>query len=111
MGVSLASIQKAIHEMAKEKGWWEEERGFAEVIALAHSELSEALEEYRDGKGMLYYNEDNPNKPEGIGIEMADVIIRILDWAEHADVDIEEMIRLKFNYNATRPYKHGGKKI
>lgn len=94
--------------MAKEKGWWEEDRGFAEVVALAHSELSEALEEYRDGKGLLYYNED---KPEGIAIEMADVIIRILDWAEHVGVDIEEMIRLKFNYNATRPYKHGGKKI
>lgn len=109
--MNIKGLQKAIHEMAVEKGWWEEDRGFAEVVALAHSELSEALEEYRNGNGLLYYNLDKPDKPEGIGIEMADVIIRILDWAESADCDIEEMIRIKFNYNATRPYKHGGKKI
>ena len=109
--MNIKGLQKAIHEMAVEKGWWEEDRGFAEVVALAHSELSEALEEYRNGHELLYYNLDKPDKPEGIGIEMADVIIRILDWAESAECDIEEMIRIKFNYNATRPYKHGGKKI
>lgn len=109
--MNIKGLQKAIHEMAVEKGWWDEDRGFAEVVALAHSELSEALEEYRNDQPLLYYNEDKPDKPEGIGIEMADVIIRILDWAESADCDIEEMIRIKFNYNATRPYKHGGKKI
>lgn len=109
--MNIKGLQKAIHEMAVEKGWWEEDRGFAEVVALAHSELSEALEEYRNGNELLYYNLDKPDKPEGIGIEMADVIIRILDWAESAECDIEEMIRIKFNYNATRPYKHGGKKI
>ena len=43
----LNELAKLINENAKEKGWWDEERTFAEIISLCHSELSEALEEYR----------------------------------------------------------------
>ena len=32
------------HDIAKSKGWWDEERSIPELIALMHSELSEALE-------------------------------------------------------------------
>jgi NTP pyrophosphatase (non-canonical NTP hydrolase) len=42
-------------------------------------------------------------------VEMADVIIRILDWAELVGVDMEEVVSEKVEYNATRSYKHGGK--
>ena len=40
------------HEIAKSKGWWDEDRGIPELIALMHSELSEALEEYRDEENL-----------------------------------------------------------
>ena len=48
-------------------------------------------------------------KPEGIAVEMADCIIRILDWAGQAGVDMEAIILAKHEYNKGRPYKHGKK--
>ena len=47
--MNLNQWRDEIHALAKEKGWWEVERTFGEIIALCHSELSEALEEYRAG--------------------------------------------------------------
>ena len=122
----LNELAKEIHENAVEHGWWDEPRSFGEVDALCHSELSEALEEHRDGRPMVYVldlegdnnavprlEEDidkfNGRKPEGVAVEMADCIIRILDWCGKEGIDIDKIIRLKMEYNKTRPYRHGGK--
>lgn len=119
----LNKIRDEIHQNAVEHGWWQEERSFGEIIALCHSELSEALEEYRKGNrpretyysdknGTCYsYNPMGDLKPEGIPSELADCIIRILDYCGHEEIDIEKAIRIKHEYNKTRPYKHGGKII
>lgn len=104
----MNKLAKEIHENAVNHGWWDEERGFAEVVALCHSELSEALEEYRNGKPFVY---EANGKPEGIAVEMIDCIIRILDWCGKEGLDVDELIRQKHEYNKTRPYKHGGKVI
>ena len=119
--MDLNKLRDQIHQNAKDHGWWDEERSFGEIIALCHSELSEALEEYRDGKPMVYYDcfcdskvtpcNHQGEKPEGIAIELADCIIRILDYCGHAGIDIEEAIKVKHEYNKTRPYRHGGKVI
>lgn len=83
---------KEIHENAVAHGWWEEDRTISEICALIHSELSEALEEARAARPMMYvmdeYNGEyiqNPKyfgsrKPEGIAVELADAVIRMLDW-------------------------------
>ena len=70
----------------------------------------EALEEYRNGRipTEIYYDGD---KPEGIPIELADVIIRILDYCGKEKIDIGQALNIKHEYNKTRPYKHGGKVI
>lgn len=102
--MNLNEWTQEIHENALNHGWWDESRGFAEVIALCHSELSEALEEDRSGRGMLYFN---GTKPEGVAVELIDCIIRILDYLGAANVDVEKIMAVKHEYNKTRPYKHG----
>lgn len=120
------------HENAVAHGFWESDRPFAEQIALMHSELSEALEEFRDGRGLdkVYYScqyskvhnvplghckknitcaQCEYGKPEGIPIELADAIIRICDACGQYGIDLDRAIRLKMEYNKTRPYKHGKK--
>lgn len=120
--MSLNELAKSIHENAVKHGWWDEERSFPEIVALCHSELSEALEEYRNQRPMEYVDdfENNTritvpdffcgNKPEGIAVEMIDYIIRILDWCGKENIDVDAMLARKHEYNQSRPYRHGGKK-
>lgn len=105
--MSVNDWAKSIHANAQAHGWWEDERLLPEIIALCHSELSEALEAYRDGEALIW---DNNGKPDGIAIEMVDCVIRIFDYLHFLGVDIEEAIAMKHYYNLQRPYKHGGKK-
>lgn len=103
----LNDLTRAIHRNAVDHGWWDKERNFAEVVALIHSEISEALEEFRDGKPPVYHAENG--KPEGLAVELADAIIRILDYCGHAGIDMDAILREKHEYNKSRPYRHGGK--
>lgn len=201
--MNLNELAKEAHQNAVDHGFWDPEPTFGELVALMHSELSEALEEYRAGRPMVLkacmtaetdtpcleegcedWNEGKCEltclspKPEGITVELADCIIRILDWCGHKDmkpdgillnihepykdepehegpfgdfvsmmhnllsaaaydsfddydraiflcsviyfildrmeregVDMESIIREKMDYNRTRPYRHGGKKL
>jgi NTP pyrophosphatase (non-canonical NTP hydrolase) len=116
--MSDLTIQEAIakcYVTAKLKGWHDEEnyppRTFGEIIALCHSELSEALEEFRSGHSVqqIYYSHEG--KPEGVPIELADVLIRIFDYVGRRGIPLEDALKIKMAYNETRPMRHGGKTI
>lgn len=106
----LNEFAQDVHQVAVDHGWWMDSPSFPEVIALCHSELSEALEEYRKGREPreVYYEN---NAPHGISYELADVILRILDYCGHEGIDIEKCLEDKNNFNRSRPYRHGGKII
>lgn len=108
--MNINELCKKAHENAMNKGFWDEERSFGEQIALMHSELSEALEEYRDGRSLteIYTSVQSTGyKPEGIPIELADVLIRIFDTCGRYGINLEEAIQDKMKYNESRPHKHG----
>ena len=124
-----------IHENNVEKGFWQDKatKNVGEVLMLCVSELSEALEAHRKGKtkalpafnsAMEYvglkiedFNKENPNifwiknrfettVKDTFEDEIADTVIRIFDLCEGFGIDLETHIRLKLEYNKTRPFKH-----
>ena len=105
----LNELANMVHENAVNHGWWEDKRSFGEIIALFHSEVSEAWEEYRNHRMPTETYFGDNGQPEGIPTELADVIIRVLDYCGQEGIDIERALLDKHNYNKTRPYKHGGK--
>ena len=124
--MKISELQKAAHKLSLRKGWWDDCRIYPglknyalapefvdnhvpEKLALIHSEISEALESVRSGEALFFETKDG--KPEGLGVELADAVIRIADLCEAVGVDLESCILLKHRYNKGRPHKHGGKRF
>lgn len=110
--VHIRDLQDAAHATAKTKGWWPPDEVSVELlgskIALIHSEVSEALECLRGGQ--LEVSRAGA-KPEGLPIELADIVLRVLDFAGALGIDLEDAVLEKLEYNRTRAYRHGGRAL
>jgi NTP pyrophosphatase (non-canonical NTP hydrolase) len=101
------------------KKWWVDpvtkeplKRNFGELIALCHSELSEALEGHRKD-----LQDDKLPHRKMVEVELVDCLIRIFDLAYASGYDLEGAYQEKMDYNENRAdHKHenrilpGGKK-
>lgn len=97
-------LQIVCHDQAIRSGFHDRgDLNTGEMIALMHSELSEALEGARHG------NPESNHLPEFSQIEeeFADVVIRIAHAANYLGLDVGDAIVAKLAYNRTRPRMHG----
>jgi hypothetical protein len=102
MAAHVNTLADVIH-LANKK-WWQDintgepiERNFGELIALAHSELSEALEGHRKN-----LPDDKLPHRSMVEVELADTLIRILDTGAGLGLDLGGAMAEKMLYNAKR---------
>lgn len=104
-------MSQQVYQTHIDKGWTKSSRPEDPVwmgnqIALMHSELSEAHESIRKGT-----NDDKVTWRKGYEVELADVIIRIMNFATEAKLDVAAALIDKARFNEGRPYLHGDKKF
>jgi NTP pyrophosphatase (non-canonical NTP hydrolase) len=91
----LNAYMTQVRELVDAKGFSSDEEQIWQMLALIHTEISEAADAYKKGRS---YNE--------VGIELADAIIRILHLCSALDVDIEALYQAKMIRNWQRPYRY-----
>lgn len=98
---SIADIAMIVHQLNKR--WWYDKNGKkldrnkGELLALIHSEVSECLEGER--KDLM---DDHLPHRKMAEVELADIFIRLFDYAEGFGYDIAGAIVEKLKYNNTR---------
>lgn len=120
-----------VHRVSVERGWWEpgDHKTPLECMALIVSEVAEAMEEIRlpvqnppiyqlhpwgDGGPADVVTPDETEwrpdlKTEGVAVELADAVLRIIDYCEFHKLPLIEAMQRKHEYNKTRSYRHGKK--
>jgi NTP pyrophosphatase (non-canonical NTP hydrolase) len=116
---SIAEMTAEVVENNKARGWHDNPPSLPECMMMLVTEATEAVEAWRvhgtaDATKLNWtsdHGELQVQKPEGVGSEFADILIRLLDDAYLFGIDLDAEFARKMAYNRTRPFRHGGKRI
>ncbi|CAG0941973.1 hypothetical protein ANRL1_00766 [Anaerolineae bacterium] len=92
--VGLNQKMQQVRALADGKGFSSDPSRIWEMLALIHTEVSEATDAYKKGEPI-----------EHIGEELTDAIIRILHLMSALNLDAEKLFAEKMAKNWERPYK------
>lgn len=102
--LSLNWLSHGCHEDSKSAGWYSDlqtgedlKRNLGEMFALMHSELSEGLDGVRKDK-----QDDHLPTRKSEEVELADLLIRVFDYAGYRKLDLSGAMLEKMEYNLTR---------
>jgi len=128
----INKLATEVHQNAKDKGFFDDEKNIGEMLCLIHSEVSEALEADRKDRysqadsiklggladknyGITYHDDKifqrafSESVKDTFEDELADVMIRVMDLAAFKGINLEKHIKAKMRYNSLREHKHGKK--
>ncbi len=97
--INLTELATENHQNNINKGWYDTNPTIPELLCMIHSEVSEVTDAYRN------------NRDDEIGEELADIILRTLDLATYLKIDIHNKVLRKLEFNKSRAYHHGGKRV
>ncbi len=101
---TFAEWQHDCYEQGKSKGWYNGEPDVPERLLQIVGEVAEATRAHDRGVGNLRFVSVIDGKPEGFPAELIDIVIRVMNLASDCGIDLEEQLRMKYKYNATRPF-------
>ena len=102
--MTIRELQKQAYANVVAKGWPDRRIEVPEQVALICSEACEALKAWRVKQPISWLDSDK--KPQGIGAEYANILIRVAHYAELLGVDLEREVIAKLAYNRTRAHRH-----
>lgn len=103
---TITRFQMKAHFLAVEKGFWPDGTNLISKLALITCEVAELIKAHREDP-LADCNKPIPLSREEE--EVADIFLRLCDFASHRGIDLAEVARVKHEYNTTRPVKHGKK--
>lgn len=104
-GRCYKKVAEKVHHLMALQGFWKDgkKRNVCNPIALAHSELSEALECFRLGNPP----DKNISEMSGGEVQLSDVLGILMDMEVGYGLNISGALSKKMQFNKTRGYLHG----
>lgn len=105
----IDGLIKKAHTAAVEKGFWESDRDIFECANLINTEVTEMVEELRSGHEVeeIYFKPENPTKPEGFPVELADYAIRCADLAGRLGGEFVDSCKIMIDGFCKKPFDAG----